>query len=614
MANTSSRLAVSELDFDTIKQNLKDYLGAQSEFSDYDFDGSALSVIVDLLSYNTHMNAFYMNMLASEAFLDSAQLRNSAIKKASQLGYTPSSVRGSKAYANLTFTPTEDPLPSTITIDKHTQFTATANGTSYTYVTSGATTVTPVANVYTANNVELVQGVPLTFQYTVNTSNTDQKFILPNANTDTSQLTVVIQESSTNTNTSVYTIANDVTTVNSTSNVYFLYESTDHRFEVQFGDSNIGRKLSDGNIVKLTSVISDGNTTNGANSFSAVGTIGGYSDVTIATMNAAAGGSDRESVDSIKFSAPKHYEAQNRCVTANDYHRIITNEYSGVDSVNIWGGQENDPPGYGKVHIAVKPTGVDTLSTSQKTSMKDLIKNRNMVAVTPVIVDPDKTFMVIDSTVKFDYRKTQNSAAVIANTVANTINTYINTDLAKFETTFRFSQVSKLIDESETSITNNLTTVKLKKIVDDVSLIESSDYTVNFHNGIYHPHTTYDGAITSTDFTYADANGTSYSSCYIDDSDGYLRVFRYVTGEKTSVSANVGSVTYANGQVKLTSFAPTALDSANTFSLTIVPESNDITPIRDQLLTANTSEITITTESDVTTTSTTAAATLTSSY
>ena len=203
MANTSSRLAVSELDFDTIKQNLKDYLGAQSEFSDYDFDGSALSVIVDLLSYNTHMNAFYMNMLASEAFLDSAQLRNSAIKKASQLGYTPASVRGSKAYANLTFTPTEDPLPSTITIDKHTQFTATANGTSYTYVTSGATTVTPVANVYTANNVELVQGVPLTFQYTVNTSNTDQKFILPNANTDTSQLTVVIQESSTNTNTSV---------------------------------------------------------------------------------------------------------------------------------------------------------------------------------------------------------------------------------------------------------------------------------------------------------------------------------------------------------------------------------------------------------------------------
>ena len=611
MANTSSRLSVSELDFDTIKQNLKDYMGAQSEFSDYDFDGSALSVIVDLLSYNTHMNAFYMNMLASESFLDSAQLRNSAIKKASQLGYTPTSVRGSKSYANLAFTPSDS--PSSITIDKHTQFTATANGTSYTYVTSAATTVTPVGGVYTANNVELVQGVPLTYQYTVNTSNTDQKFVLPNANTDTSQLTVVIQESSTNTNTSVYTLANDVTTVNSTSNVYFLYESSDYKFEVQFGDDNIGRKLSDGNVVKLTSTVSDGKVTNGANSFTAVGTVGGYT-ANIATMNAAAGGSDRESVDSIKFSAPKHYEAQNRCVTANDYHRIISNEYSGIDSVNIWGGQENDPPGYGKVYIAVKPTGVDTLSTSQKTSLKDLIKNRNMVAVTPVIVDPDKTYMVIDSTVKFDYRKTQNSAAVIANTIANTINTYINTDLANFETTFRFSQVSRLIDESETSITNNLTTVKLKKMVDDVSLTAASDYTVNFHNGIYHPHTTYDGAITSTDFTYADANGTSFSSCYLDDSDGYLRVFRYVTGEKTSVSANVGSVTYANGQVKLTSFAPTALDSANTFSLTIVPSSNDVTPVRDQLLTANTTEITITTESDVTTTTTTAASTLTSSY
>jgi len=612
MANTSSRLAVSELDFDTIKQNLKDYMAGQSEFSDYDFDGSALSVIVDLLSYNTHMNAFYMNMLASEAFLDSAQLRNSAIKKAAQLGYTPASVRGSKAYANLTFTPSD--VPSTITIDKHTQFTATANGTSYTYVTSAATTVTPVANVYTANNVELVQGVPLTYQYTVSTSNTDQKFILPNANTDTSQLAVVIQESSTNTNTSVYTLASDITTINSTSNVYFMYESSDYKFEVQFGDDNLGRKPSDGNIVKLTSVISDGNTTNGANTFSAVGTVGGYSDVTIATMNGAAGGSDRESVGSIKFSAPKHYEAQNRCVTANDYHRIITNEYSGVDSVNIWGGQENDPPAYGKVYIAVKPTGVDALSTSQKTSLKDLIKNRNMVAVTPVIVDPEKTYVVINSTIKFDYRKTQNSAAVIANTVANTINTYINTDLAKFETTFRFSQVSKLIDESETSITNNLTTVKLKKIIEDVSLTEASDYTVNFHNAVYHPHTTYDGAITSTDFTYADANGTSYASCYLDDSNTTLRVFRYVTGEKTTVSADVGSVTYSNGQILLSSFKPTALDSANTFSLTIAPSSNDITPVRDQLLTANTSEITITTESDITTTTTTAAATLTSSY
>lgn len=612
MANTSSRLSVSELDFDTIKQNLKDYMGAQSEFSDYDFDGSALSVIVDLLSYNTHMNAFYMNMLASEAFLDSAQLRNSAIKKASQLGYTPSSTSGSKAYANVVIYPTDS--PSTVTIDKHTQFTSTVNGISYTFVTSEATTVTPSGTNYTANNVELTQGIPLTHQYTVNTSNTDQKFILPNANTDTSQLTVVIQESSTNTNTSVYTLASDITTVNATSNVYFLYESNDYKYEVQFGDSNLGRKLSDGNIVKLTSVISDGNTTNGANTFSAVGTVGGYANVNINTMNAAAGGSDRESVESIKFAAPKHYEAQNRCVTANDYHRIITNEYSGLDSVTIWGGQENDPPAYGKVYIAVKPTGVEALSTSQKSALKDLIKNRNMVAITPIVVDPDKTYMVIDSTIKFDYRKTQNSAAIIANTVSNTVSTYINTDLAKFETTFRHSQLSRLIDESETSITNNNTTVKLKKIVDDVSLTDAADYTVNFNNAIYHPHTTYDGAITSTDFTYADANGTSYSTCYLDDSDASLRVFRYVTGEKTTVSANVGSVTYANGQIKLTSFAPTALDSANTFALTISPSSNDVTPVRDQLLTANTSEITITTESDITTTTTTAAAASSSSY
>ena len=611
MANTSSRLAVSELDFGTIKQNLKDYLGSQSEFTDYDFDGSALSVILDVLSYNTHMNAFYMNMLASEAFLDSAVLRNSVISKASQLGYTPASVRGSRATVNLTITPGD--APTSITIDQYTQFTSTVNGISYTYCTSNAHTVTPVSGNYYANNVELIQGVPLTYQYTVDTSNTEQKFILPNANTDTSQLQVVIQESAVNTNTSAYTLANDVTTVNSTSNVFFLYESSDSKFRVEFGDDNLGRKLSDGNIVKITSTISDGNTTNGANTFTAVGTVGGYSTVSVNTVSGSVGGADRESLSSIQFAAPKHYEAQNRCVTANDYHRIISNEYSGLDSVAIWGGQENDPPGYGKVYIAAKPSGVDTLSTSQKTSLKDLIKKRNMVAVTPVIVDPKKTFVVIDSNVKFDYRKTQNSAAIIANTVANTINTYINTDLAKFETTFRYSQLSKLIDESETSITNNLTTVKLKAEVEDVSTTTSEDYTVNFHNPIYHPHTTYDGAITSTSFSYSDANGTSYESCFLDDSNTTLRVYRYVTGEKTTVSSDVGSVTYANGQVKLTSFSPTSLDGG-ALSLTVVPESNDITPLRDQLLTANTSEITITTESDVTTTTTTASSTLTSSY
>ena len=223
-----TKLNITELDFDAIKNNLKDYFASQSEFSDHDFDGSAISVMLDVLSYNTYYNGYYINMLASEAFLDSAQLRDSVVAKASMLGYTPRSSRGAKANVAITVTPGDS--PATITIDKNTQFTSTVNGTSYIFCTSNSHTITPANGVYTASGVELTQGVPVTFRYTANTANTEQKFLLPNENTDTDSLTVTIQESATDTNTAVYTLATDITTVNSTSNVYFLSEDTSGQF------------------------------------------------------------------------------------------------------------------------------------------------------------------------------------------------------------------------------------------------------------------------------------------------------------------------------------------------------------------------------------------------
>jgi len=301
-----TKLNIAELDFDTIKANLKDYFGSQSEFTDHNFNGSAISVILDILAYNTHYNAYYLNMLASESFLDSAQLRDSVVAKASMLGYTPRSSRGSAAKVDLTITPGD--APATITIDKHTQFTSSVNGTSYTFATSNSTIITPVNATYVATNVELSQGTPLTFKYTVDTANTEQKFLLPNANTDTDTLTVTIQESAADTNTSVYIKATDITTVNSTSNVYFINEHTDGQFRVQFGDSVLGRKPITGNIVLLNSLVTDGTDTNGANVFSAAGAVGGYSTVSVVTANSAIGGLDKETIESIKFNAPKNYE------------------------------------------------------------------------------------------------------------------------------------------------------------------------------------------------------------------------------------------------------------------------------------------------------------------
>ena len=325
-----TKLNIAELDFDTIKTNLKDYFGSQSEFTDHNFDGSAISVLLDILAYNTHYNAYYLNMLASESFLDSAQLRDSVVAKASMLGYTPRSVRGSQAYVDITITPGDS--PASITVDKDTQFTSTVNGTSYTFATANSTVITPVGGNYVAENVLLRQGVPLTFKYTVDTANTEQKFLLPNANTDTNTLVVSVQESATDTNTSVYALATDITTVNATSNVYFMNEHSGGQYRVQFGDGTLGRKPITGNIVFLNSLVSEGTDTNGANTFSAASTVGGYSTVSVVTANSAIGGMDKETVESIKFNAPKNYEAQNRAVTTDDYKKLVEDNVAGLDT------------------------------------------------------------------------------------------------------------------------------------------------------------------------------------------------------------------------------------------------------------------------------------------
>ncbi len=269
-----AKLNIAELDFDSIKNNLKDYFASQTEFTDHDFGGSAISVMLDILAYNTYYNAYYVNMLASESFLDSAQLRDSVVSKASMLGYTPQSSTGAKANVSITVTPTD--APASITIDKYTQFSSTVNGTSYTFCTSGSTTVLANSGAYVATGVELTQGIPLTFRYTANTSNTEQKFLLPNANTDMDTLTVTIQESAADTNTAVYTKATDITTINSTSNVYFVNEHTNAQYRVQFGDGTLGRKPTTGNIVLLKALVAEGADVNGANTFSASGTVGGY--------------------------------------------------------------------------------------------------------------------------------------------------------------------------------------------------------------------------------------------------------------------------------------------------------------------------------------------------
>jgi hypothetical protein len=588
------KLNIAELDFDSIKNNLKDYFGSQSEFSDHDFGGSAISVMLDILAYNTYYNAYYVNMLASESFLDSAQLRDSVVSKASMLGYTPQSSTGAKANVQILVTP--DDSPATITIDKFTQFTSTVNGTSYVFCTSGSSTVVANDGAYVASGVELTQGIPLTFRYTANTANTDQKFLLPNANTDTDTLTVTIQESVSDTNASAYSQATDITTINSTSNIYFLSESTDGQFRVEFGDGVLGRKPVTGNIVLLEALISEGNEVNGANTFSASGTVGGYSTVSVTTSNASSGGSNKETIESIKFNAPKTYETQNRAVTTDDYKKIVESAVSGLDSVSVWGGQDNTTPAYGKVFISAKPTGATSLSTSQITEIKSAVSSYNMVSVTPEVVDPDIIDLIFTTTVKYDSRLTSLSSGAVAELVIDTIQDYKTNNLLKFGASFRYSTLSTLIDDSETSVISNLTTLTAKKGLEP-SITANNAYTISFNNPIFNPSTSYEGAVTSTAFAFTDAAGTSYTSCFIDDLNGTLRIFYLSGADKILLSNTAGTVSYANGNISISSFKPDSY-VGSTLDFTITPAQNDLTPIRDQIFEIANTNITITMQDD----------------
>ena len=592
MADVASKLEVSELDFDTIKTNLKNFLSDQNEFADYDFDASGLSVLLDLLAYNTHYNAFYLNMIANEMFLDTASIRSSVVSRAKHLGYTPVSQKGAKAFVDITITPAN--TPATIVIEKDTQFTATVNGISYTFCTANSATVNVNANgIYTSANVELTQGVPLTHKYTANTNDPDQRFLLPNANTDTSTLTVKIQTSATNSNIYTYAAANDTTTVNSTANVYYLEEDEEGRFEVLFGDGVIGRKLAMGNIVILSSLVADGAEPNGAKTFVPVSGVGGYSNVVVSTVTNGVGGAERDSISKIKFNAPRNYQAQNRAVTINDYKRLLERDYPAAESIVAWGGEDNDPPVYGKVYLAVKPQTGLTLSTSTKAFIADtVLGNRNIVSITPEVVDPDYMYVTVTSSVKYDSTKTTVSAQQIKNSISNTIYQYGVTNLGLFADQFRYSPLIKQIDETETSIESSLTSVNLRRTFAP-TLGTPTSYTLKFSNKIKHESNT-DVSISSTRFSHTDDNGTLRTECELQDDDGILQVFRTSGATRVVVANNVGTVNYTSGQVSLTTFAPTAIaDGTANVSVTVVPSSNDVTPFREQILLIANNDISI---------------------
>lgn len=465
MASANSGLQITNLDFGSIKSSLKSFLQQQDTLKDYDFDGSSLSILLDLLSYNTQYNAYYLNMVANEMFLDSSVQRGSVVSHAKLLNYIPRSAVAPMATVNVTV---YGVTTSTLTMPKFATFVSEAVGdTNYNFVTKDSTTVNVTANTALFEGLEIYQGIPSSFSYTYNaTTNPKAIFTITDGNVDTGTLTVTVQESSTNLVSQTYLQASDYLSLLPSSQVYFLQEGMDGLYQIYFGDGILGKALNNNNVVNISYLSTDGTAAFGANSFTITQSVEGFSNTVTQVITSASQGADQETIDSIKFSAPKAFAAQGRAVTKDDYIYLIQNNTSNfpVDSVSVWGGEENDPPVYGQIFCAIKPSGGFTLTPTQKERIiADVIKPISVLTVVPTIVDPDYNFVKINTTVLYDPKKTTLNGGQIQQAVINSIKTFSASTLNTFNSTFKLPELITTIQATNPAIITNESSIRLQK-------------------------------------------------------------------------------------------------------------------------------------------------------
>ena len=606
MATTTStsetkKLQVTELDFDQIKTNLKQFLKNQSEFVDYDFEGSGMAVLLDLLAYNTHYLGFNTNMAVNEAFLDSAELRSSVVSLAKMLGYTPSSATAPKAKINLVL---NNATGASVTMPAGTKFTTTVNNDSFTYVTNSDFSITPTDGVYTFSDIDIFEGTRVTFEYTVDSTDEEQRFEIPNNNVDVSTLSVLVQNSISDTTSFTYTKANSQVGVTATSKVHFLQEIENGKYEVYFGDGVTGVKPSNGNIVKLTYIVTNKSASNTASTFTLSGTVGGFGG-TVTTVANSSGGTDAENIASVKLNAPLQFSSQDRAVTAADYKTLVKQIYPAASAIQVWGGEDNSTPTYGRVYISVKAKDGTTLTSTDKSSIQTQLEDYAVASVRPIVIDPDTTYITLKTTFKYDSNLTIEDATTLASKIHTVISDYSDDNLNNFVGVFRHSQLSSLIDATNSSVLSNITTVQMYQTFKPlITSTASQAYTVSFNNAIYNPHTGHHsavGVVQSTGFQL-DSN-TSREYFFNDDGSGNIRLYYLVSGVKTYENNTWGTVDYTKGEIKISSAIISAVSdvdgaTSTTIRVTAKPSSNDVAPVRGQILSIDTANTTVTGEVD----------------
>ena len=600
----ASNLNVTELDFNQIKQNLKNYLKQQSEFNDYDFEGSGLSVLLDVLSYNTHYNAMNAHYALNEAFLDSAQIRGNVVTRAKLLGYTPRSVLSPRAQVNIVLTAAATAEDS-ITIKRGARLKTPVEGKEYQYVVLETQTANLIGNTYTFNNVVIVEGSSRELSYRVDNNIENQKFQLTDLNADTSSLRVRVKANEfSDTAPDIYTKFESLKNVDSSSQVYYLQENSSGYYEVYFGDGVTGKKPTNNNVVTIDYITTDGIESNGANNFSMVDIPQSTSgDPVVTVVAAASGGAEAETLESVRFNAPLTFTTQNRAVTSEDYAAIIKKEFSNIDSLSTWGGEDNDPPDYGRVYVSIKPLLSNALTDAEKADITGtILKGKNVVSITPQIVDPNFTNLELDVSFKYNPNLTDRSSVELSSVVRDTVSDYNFNNLNKFDGVFRHSQLTRAIDSADPAILNTVIRPRMFQNItpttDALGAIELQSHSLSFVAPFFQSGQSNKFILSSTPFGLNTDPATEHffgDAPIAGSTNRTVIVYKVVNSENVTVIADAGLMEPSLGKVTLNNFKT---NNALPIRVTVVPDSLDLAPKRNQLITIDNSYVTITPEID----------------
>lgn len=618
----SENLQVDSLDFDLIKSNLKEYLRGQNKFKDFDFEGSTMNILLDLLAYNTHYQAFYANMVANEAFLDSAAMRASAVSIGKHLGYVPKSIKSSTNIIDIDLgsNPTliegvQNGLVFVFRGEKFTGFTETGASTSFTALKNFKAVYAADDDRVLVKDVTINEGSIKTFSFVVNSFDTAQKFILPSTSVDVDTLVLTIQKSTKDTEGvfDSWFLCNDITSLDAASKAYFLQETEDGKFQIYFGDGIVGAALQNGNVITVQYLQTSGVNGNDCKTFSyspsTVNSQMAYASEPVCTAKTDSfgktigsyGGSESESTRSIKYYAPRHYQTQERAVTKDDYKTILSKEFiDTAESVYVWGGEENTPPEYGKVFVSIKPVGAKKLSILEKLAIeKNVLSKKNMLTIIPKIVDPEYIYMILDMTVRYNSLKAKISPSVLETILRSRVDTFAANTLQKFGKDFRLSTFLTYIDASNGMISSSSANLKLQKRIEPI-LGKSYPYTIKFDNALFHPVAGYPSILSSSTFGYTDLLSDAIVKptveAYLDDDgNGNVRLYKLVRGAKVYMSNTLGTIDYALGKVVLKNFAPIYSLPASTTEIyiTVTPNADDIGARRNDILVVDQSQVNI---------------------